>query len=245
MYHSLDSSGSVVSTPPAVFAEQMSCLTDLGFRGISLREAVSHRETNGQWPSRSIVLTFDDGFANFHESAWPVLSRRGFTATVFIVTGHMGRFNDWETPPEGLGRRRILSWEQADELAGDGIEIGSHTHSHRDLKALTAVEAKREIVMSREQIEKCLKTRVDSFAYPYGRLSPASIDIVRQEFRAACTTMLRRADADPSHALPRIDMYYVKSRRSMERLIMGQLDRYLDIRQMGRAIRAAVATRFQ
>ncbi len=245
MYHSLDSSGSVVSVSPAVFAEQMLCLADMDFRGISLSEAVSHRESNGRWPSRSMVLTFDDGFANFHESAWPVLSRHGFTATVFVVTGHMGRFNDWETPPAGLGRRRILSWDQAAELVAAGVEIGSHTDSHPDLKTLTALEAKREIVSSREQIEKCLKTSVDSFAYPYGSLSAASLDTVRQEFRAACTTKLRRADADPLHALPRIDMYYIRSRRNFERLTRGQLDRYLEIRRMGRAVRAAVATRFQ
>jgi peptidoglycan/xylan/chitin deacetylase (PgdA/CDA1 family) len=130
-------------------------------------------------------------------------------------------------------------------MALAGIEIGSHTHSHPDLKMLTTGAAKREIVTSREQIEKCLKTPVDSFAYPYGSLSPGTLETVRQEFRAACTTELRRAVADPLHELPRIDMYYIRTRRNFERLTRGQLDRYLGIRRIGRAVRAAVSTRSQ
>ena len=102
-YHSLDASGSVVSVTPAAFAAQMACLARLGWRGISLREAIGQQQQTGQWPERCAVLTFDDGFANFFDVAGPILNRFGFSATVFLITGHVGGFNDWDAPPPGLG----------------------------------------------------------------------------------------------------------------------------------------------
>ena len=147
-YHSLDSSGSVVSTEPGTFADQMSYLADHGFRGITLKRALDHRDEFGQWPSQSVVITFDDGFANFYDDAYPILERYRFSATVFIVTGHMGGRNNWETPPQGLGTLPILSWQQAEELSNFGIELGSHTRTHRDLRRSSSVEAKQVISAS-------------------------------------------------------------------------------------------------
>ena len=244
-YHSIDDSGSVVSMSPADFEDQMSCLANQGIRGISLREAVSYHDRTGFWPGSSVVLTFDDGFANFYDAGLPLLLRYGFNATVFVVTGYMGEFNVWERPPAGLGRRRILSWPQAAELASLGFEIGSHTHTHPDLARLTTGEAEREIVYSREQIGDRLAGQVESFAYPYGSLGSSASEIVRREFRSACTTSLKRANGDQLHSLPRIDMCYIGSRYTLERLVSGRLDRYLAVRRLGRSVRGALHSHLQ
>ena len=196
-YHSLDSSGSVVSTEPGTFADQMSYLADHGFRGITLKRALDHRDEFGQWPSQSVVITFDDGFANFYDDAYPILERYRFSATVFIVTGHMGGRNNWETPPQGLGTLPILSWQQAEELSNFGIELGSHTRTHRDLRRSSSVEAKQEISASRADIEEHIGVTPETLAYPYGGVNHLVQHLVTKDFRAACTTELRRTLNDP------------------------------------------------
>lgn len=239
-YHSLDTSDSVISTSPENFARQMDCLANIGFRGIALREAVAHREATGAWPGKCAVLTFDDGYANFYDSAWPVLLRHGFTATLFIVSDHMGKQNDWAPAPYGLGKCNILSWQQAAEVSAAGIEIGAHTRTHPHLRRLSAIEAQQEIVVSRVEIENQVGRAVKSFAYPFGETNPESTECVKKEFHAACTTVLQRANGGSLHSLPRVDMYYLRTQRKLERLLKGQLDQYLRIRRWGRSIRRVV-----
>jgi peptidoglycan/xylan/chitin deacetylase (PgdA/CDA1 family) len=240
MYHSIDASGSVVSVSPQEFAYQMALLADLGFRAISLREAVSCFAEGDGWPEKAVVLTFDDGYANFFDSAFPVLSRHGFTATVFVVSRHVGLRNNWAPPPEGLGARELLGWRQLAELAAAGLEIGSHTLTHPDLRLLPDEEAVKEMIASREEIEDHLGRPVESFAYPFGAISRASEEAARREYQAACTTVLRRVKGDPLYSLPRVDMYYIRSRRSLENLLHGRLDSYLSIRRWARAARGAL-----
>src|SRR5215813_3935429 len=243
-YHSLDTSGSVVSVTPDAFEAQISALAESGFRGVSLRDALVYREAHNAWPERSVALTFDDGYANFYEVAAPALAARGFSATVFVVSGHVGGRNDWDPPPAGLGSRPMLSWSQLSELSSAGIEIGAHTRRHKDLRRLSTPEARDEIGGSRAEIEVRLGRTVESFAYPFGCVSPDALEIVRREFRAACTTALRRAGREPLHELPRVDMYYLRTPRQLLRLLDGRQDRYLTIRRLARSARSLTTRLF-
>jgi peptidoglycan/xylan/chitin deacetylase (PgdA/CDA1 family) len=236
-YHSLDTSGSVVSVTPQNFADQMACLADLGFRGVSLWEAVTYHELHGMWPERAVVLTFDDGYATVHDVALPILVRHGYTATVFVVSHHMEGQNDWAPPPPGLGLQDMLSWHQVAELSAAGIEIASHTQTHPDLQLCSVAEAERQIRDSCADIEGYIGLPVQSFAYPFGQVSPVSRHLVQRTFRAACSTVLKRATSEPLEMLPRVDMYYIRSTHTLRRLLQGQLDRYLTIRRWGRSVR--------
>jgi peptidoglycan/xylan/chitin deacetylase (PgdA/CDA1 family) len=241
MYHSLDESGSVVSVRPRDFADQMSLLADCGFRGISLREALEYRSLYGAWPGKCAVVTFDDGYANLYDSALPVLSRYGFSSTIFIISGYMGGRNNWGPPPPGLGDRAILSWSQAAEMAAAGMEIGAHTRRHLNLERLSDDEAKDEIVSSRIEIGERLDMPVDTFAYPFGNVSNSHVEVARKEFKAACTTVLSRAGDETMHRLPRVDMYYIRSNQNLKSLLSGRLDNYLAIRRLGRTARRMLA----
>ena len=241
-YHSLDCSGSVVSVTPNEFANQMACLSERSIRGISLGEAIAFRERTGEWPDGAVVLTFDDGFANFYESAMPVLSRHGFTATVFIISGYMGGQNNWGPGPRGLGVLPILTWSRAAELARSGIEIGSHTQTHRDLRYCSATEAEHEMTVSRNEIAQHLGLQAQSFAYPYGGIDPVLRRLAAGNFRASCTTELKRANSDPLEALPRVDMFYLRSPQRFAGLLKGKLDRYLAIRRLGRRTRRVLVS---
>lgn len=237
-YHSLDTSGSVVSVRPEVFAEQMSTLARLGYTGIALRDAIAQRAATGAWPSSSVVITFDDGFANFHEAALPVLTRHGFGATLFLVTGHVGKLNDWAPAPAPLGSRPMLSWKQVSDIAACGVEIGAHTRTHPDLRALSREAAEDEIRAARQDVERELGLAVESFAYPFGYVDDRTADLVRREYRSAVTTTLKRAGDGDLHALPRIDAYYIDASTTLARLVEGKLDAYIALRRIGRSVRA-------
>jgi peptidoglycan/xylan/chitin deacetylase (PgdA/CDA1 family) len=233
-YHSLDVNRSVISVDPRDFADHMACLARKGFRGISLREALMYRDIHRSWPTEAVVLTFDDGFANFYDEAFPILERFNFSATVFIVTGHMGGHNNWEGNTSSIGTLPLLNWQQTAELARAGFEIGSHTRTHRDLRRCSAQEIKYEISSSLDDIENNLGISTQSFAYPYGGVNHLVQQLAARDFRAACTTELRRANGDPLNLLPRVDMYYVRSLRRFANLLDGQLDQYLTVRRCGR-----------
>lgn len=240
-YHSVDDTGSVLSTHPETLGQQMACLADLGFRGTSLGEALTQRRTLGRWPERTVAITFDDGYENNLRVAQPILARHGFTASIYLVTGHIGGEHDWEEPPPGFGRHPILDWEQVGELANAGWEIGAHTRTHPDLRKLDSETVAQEVIGSREDIESRLGRQVETFAYPGGYVSSVASAVVAEHFTAGVTTELRRAAGDsPLYLLPRVDMYYLRDVQRVRRMAMGRLDGYLAFRRLGRRVRAVL-----
>jgi len=237
-YHSVDESGSVLSTAPDTLAQQMACLSHLGIRGVSLGQALAEAENLGQWPERTVALTFDDGYENNLTLAQPILAEHGFSATLYVITGHVNGEHDWEVPPPDLGHIAVLDWEQVAELAAKGWEIGAHTRTHPDLRALRPESVEQEIAGSRNDIEARLGRTVTSFAYPGGFVSKTASTIVAREFEAGCTTELRRAQhMDERPLLPRVDAYYVRDLDRFRRLALGKLDGYLTLRRLGRRIK--------
>ena len=241
-YHSIDVSGSVISVTPEAFADHMACVARRGFRGISLQAALTQRATDGSWPDHGVVITFDDGYANLLEQAMPVLREHGFSATVFVVSDYIGRSNTWETPPAGFGSHALLRWEQLGKLADAGWEIGAHTRSHPDLCDVSDAQLEDEIAASGAALAARLGHPVTTFAYPYGRFDARAERIVARVYQAGCTTRLQRAFDEPVSRLPRVDAYYLRERRRLERLIDGRLDRYLMLRRWGRRLRRLVTT---
>jgi peptidoglycan/xylan/chitin deacetylase (PgdA/CDA1 family) len=147
----------------ARFAEQMEFLASAGYRCVNLRDAPIIQGTRRD-RQKIVVLTFDDGYDNFYQQAFPILSRHGFAATVFVVTGEIGAASHWdagfETP--------LMNWRQIKEISRHGIEIASHTINHSRLTLLPPQEARRELLESRLELEEKLGVGTTSFAYPYG-----------------------------------------------------------------------------
>lgn len=242
-YHSIDESGSVISTSPEVFRRQMEFLSGAGYRTITLSELVSSlRDAEAVVPANTVVLTFDDGFRNFYSEAFPVLSDHGFNATVFVVTDFCGRHNDWAGNPADFPRSELLSWREIKELAGCGVDFGSHTRSHPDLTELSAAEMECEIVESKHLLADALGRETRTFAYPFGRSTPAIRQRVREHYDAACSTDLGKVTvrSDPA-SLKRIDSYYLADRRILEKISSRTFDNYMLLRQAGRGIRSLFA----
>ena len=198
--------------PPDLFRRQIETLLARGFTGVTLSHLLDGWDGLRPLPRRPMVITFDDGLASVHSLALPILSGLRVPATVFAVSGYIGRCNRWPGQSADVPRLPVLSWSALQELAAAGWEVGAHTVSHPCLDAISAEQAEREIIDSRRMLEDRLGIGVTSFAYPYGRTTDGTRQIVSAHFRAACGTRLRSARPTRDRAeVPRIDAYYFRS----------------------------------
>ena len=158
-----------------------------------------------------VGITFDDGYVNVLEAAVPELQRRGFTATVFIISGRLSGTNDWDEGPAWP----LLSGGQVGELATAGMEIGSHGATHVRLAGLDAEQLEAEVSGSRASLGELLGTPVRGFAYPYGSMDAAARRAVHEAgYDYACSVETSLAELGLM-ALPRI---YVGQRDGAARL---------------------------
>lgn len=172
-----DRVGFSLSTPPAMFRAQMQYLADHGFHVISLHQAVLAIKNHSGLPSRPVVLTFDDGYADFFTSAIPIMRSHGFTATDFVISGRMG-WSGFMTPSQVVA---------ADAM---GFNIGAHTVDHVALAALSAARATWEIKQSKLALEGLLGHPVLDFAYPYGSYNAFDMAQVKSlGFESAVSTL--------------------------------------------------------
>lgn len=216
MYHSVAAYSEdpyLVTVSPERFDRQLRWLRDRGLRGVSMRELTAAAAAGR---ARGLVgLTFDDGYADFAENALPALRRHGCTATVFVIAGRMGGSNEWD--PEGP-RKSLMTAEQVREVAGAGMEIGSHGLRHRRLSALPEPELREEVRGSGELLAEITGGDVGGFCYPYGDLSGPVVAEVRRSYDYACA--IWRSGLSGRHALPRT---YVGDRDESLRLLAKQL----------------------
>jgi peptidoglycan/xylan/chitin deacetylase (PgdA/CDA1 family) len=240
-YHSIDDSGSVVSTSPAVFRRQIKYLSDAGYTSITLKNLISTLKSGNDFPDKPVVLTFDDGFKNFHSHAFPALSEHNLSATVFLVTDFCGKYNDWNGNPPELPRSELLSWPEIKMLSDSGIEFGSHTRTHPDLTQLSREQAEAEIVSSKAAIEDAVGREAATFAYPFGRYNAPVREIAAANFDACCSVALgKMTKKSDLSSLERIDAYFLKNQRLFEMLPLATFDRYLSIRQIMRSAKSLV-----
>jgi peptidoglycan/xylan/chitin deacetylase (PgdA/CDA1 family) len=172
-----DRVGFSLSTPPAMFQAQMQYLANHGFHVISLHEAVVAIKNHSSLPSRPVVLTFDDGYTDFFTVAAPILQSHGFTATSFVISGHMGWYG-FMTPSQVVA---------ADAM---GFTIGAHTVDHVALAAQAPARATWEMKQSKLTLEELLGHPVVDFAYPYGSFNQYDMAQAKSlGFETAVSTM--------------------------------------------------------
>lgn len=149
-----------INTPVSIFAAQMKWLRHAGYRTISLSELMNAFETT-QDLSKTVALTFDDGYQDFYTDAFPLLRQCGFTATVFLATD---RIRDRSVRVEGAD---YLTWKEVRELHSEGITFGSHSVTHADLRSLVPEQIDYELGYSKESIEQRIGAPIESFSYPF------------------------------------------------------------------------------
>jgi peptidoglycan/xylan/chitin deacetylase (PgdA/CDA1 family) len=235
-YHALDTSGSVIAIDPAWFAETLSVLHSEGFRAVDLADWIDAGRPRSD---RAFALAFDDGLRSIRRAAGP-LARYGFHATAFLVTGAMGGHNDWPGQPASTPRDPLLGWSELEELCAAGFRFSAHTRTHRRLDHLAEPCLEDELRGSRDDLEQRLGRPCRLLAYPYGPASPRVRRAAARHFAAAFGTRLDYATAtEDLHAISRIDAYYLRTQRSLRRLVEGRWRRRLAVRRALRGVRAA------
>ena len=189
MYHAVGPPGEKASrlvVPARRFEQQLRVLRRMRRPVLGLAELVRYRRAGQLPPAGAVVITLDDGFADNVELAAPLLRRFGIPATLFVVSDRVGAAADWDGAAD-LASRPLADWTGLAELACAGIEIGSHTRTHPRLPELAPADAADEIAGARDALSARLGVDVRSFCYPYGRKTPAVVQIVAEAgFASAC-----------------------------------------------------------
>ena len=151
---------------PGAFEAQMAALRRRGFWGVGPDELAAAMATGKPLPGRPVMITFDDGYEDLAEHAWPVLQKHDFAATVFVVPAKVGGAADWD---ERYGApSRLMGWDRLAELAAGGLYVESHGLTHRPLSRLPVREVYREMLASSARIEAAVGRAPVSVCYPYG-----------------------------------------------------------------------------
>lgn len=184
MYHRIADDGPDGLAPYRVtvsdFERQLAFLQKSGYHSVSVEEictgvlAPDGKPRPGRW----VAFTFDDAYKDFFESAWPLLRKYGFTATVFVPASLVGGHAEWDsmygTPAP------LMSWDEIRTVQRQGVSIGSHSMSHPQLTTLTEEECRSEMSKSRASIEAQVGVAPVGFSYPFEDVNDAVRGIARE-----------------------------------------------------------------
>lgn len=226
VYHSVDTECSNAYRRwmmlPSEFETHMGVLADNGYQPMTISSLAARLRQGVPLPLRAIAITFDDGLSDFMTGALPILRRYGFPATLYVVSGYVGKSSRW-LAPLGEGARAMLNWQELRDISEVGIEIGAHSVHHPQLDILTTAKATQEIAGSKRALEDGLGREVPSFAYPHGYFNRTTQDIVRSVgFTSACRVRHALAsETEDLFALSRIVMTSAISAGDLQGLISG------------------------
>ncbi|WP_369380292.1 polysaccharide deacetylase family protein [Streptomyces sp. cg36] len=208
-----------LSVSPGAFAEQMRVLDDRGFTPLTTAQLADAWRSAGVLPRRPVLITFDDGYEGVHRHALPVLAQHGFAATLFVSTGWLRGAHE-----RGGALDTMLDWNQVRELAGAGLEIGGHSHTHPQLDQIDDERLRFETLRCKEIVAEELGTAPVSFAYPYGYSSRRVRRAVRSAGFAqalAVGNALARRRQGP-YALERVTVRRTTGIEEFARLVEGR-----------------------
>ena len=221
IYHRVGArTGVSVDLPRSLFAEQMAVLAER-FRPLTLDQAADELEAGKPAGARpAVVVTFDDGTADFLDEAVPVLAEHGVPAvTCYLATDHLESQRPF--PDDGVP----MSWAAAREALDSGVvTFGSHTHSHALLDRIPPEAAAEELDRSIELIGARLGVDARHFAYPKALLASAAVEPeVRKRFRTAAIARTRpnRHGSADLHRLTRSPVQVSDGMRWFERKANG------------------------
>ena len=155
------------SVSPSLFREHLEVLAEEGYRTQTLSSAAGQLVPGNGLAERTVVLTFDDAFADFAENALPALQAAGFAATLYVPTAYVASREAWLSR-EGEPNAPVMGWDELRAAAAAGIEIGAHSHTHAELDLLAGDALMTELARPKAILEDQLGQEVTTFAYPFG-----------------------------------------------------------------------------
>ena len=167
LYHHIsdEGSGNRYFVSMEDFRNQMQALRDWGYTSITAYDLADLIRNGGELPNRPVVITFDDGYTDVYQNAFPIMREMGFVGVIYIYVDH-------------VGLNGFVNKEQIQTLASDGWGIGNHTMTHVDLTQ-NHNNIDYELQQSRLTLEEATGIKVETFAYPYGKVDDFVINSVR------------------------------------------------------------------
>ena len=233
MYHSISDAPGPTSIAPEVFKAQMKALADSGLPVVT-PDALANPPA-----PRVVIISFDDGFEDFADTAWPILRDHGFCPIVYLPSGLMGGSDSWAGG--NIPARPLMGWDRVETLAAEGVCFGAHSVTHPDLTTLDALMLEEEVSGSGQDIAARLGQPTRHFAPPYGASNSSVLRQVAQHYDTSVGTRLGVAKAgDDMHDLPRLEMFYFNNIARWKAHLAGRGGPYLTARRAMRGIRAMV-----
>lgn len=207
MYHSIMyEKDNELRIPKETFREQMKYLKDNGYTTLTLDELYDFLHNNKPVPKKSVVVTFDDGYADNYTNAYPVLKEFGQKATIFMITSVVDKDSSY------------LTSSQLRELDANGIDIEGHTVNHDELIKLSYDMQLKTLKDSKGFLESCLNKRVKYMAYPFGKYNDSTIKAADEAgYQMVFTTVGGWANKD--NGIMKLNRVYISSKASMSDFI--------------------------
>lgn len=149
------------------FKQQLQYLVQSGYRTITFAQYQEYMAGRQVLPAKPIILTFDDGYEDNFTHVLPLLKQYNMKGTVFVVVEGIGKPCSWLKRHEC---NQLMTWDQLNIWLEAGMEVGGHTMTHPMLSRLSNEAIKHELEVSKELLERRLKTKIDLLCYPYGDL---------------------------------------------------------------------------
>jgi peptidoglycan/xylan/chitin deacetylase (PgdA/CDA1 family) len=147
-----------LTVTPGAFQKQLEYLKAHKYHSITFNQLFNALYFEAPLPSRPIILTFDDGYEDGYQFAYPLLKRYGFSGMFYIITGKVG----WQGQ---------MSWSQMREMIANGMQMGSHTIHHVDIGQVllnSPAQAAQELQVSQNLMQQHLGIAIQQFCYPSG-----------------------------------------------------------------------------
>jgi peptidoglycan/xylan/chitin deacetylase (PgdA/CDA1 family) len=227
VYHSVSEDPlNPFAVSPASFHAQMAHLR--AHRNVVPLAALAAALASGRpVPAGAVAVTFDDGYLDNYEAAFPVLAKFSIPATIFLVAGSVRMAG--QPAPGGDAEIAFMTWEQAAEMARAGITFGSHTMTHPSLSGLPAAKLAAELRNSKSVVEERLGRKVDAIAYPYGTHRDVDASVLAETLAAGythgCMAVNGTVGAETDvYAIPRTKIEFGDDMTVFRRALEGSLD---------------------
>lgn len=235
-YHSVSSLGVRAED----FSGQMEYVKK-NFEVVSLRDFGNLYSKKAERPL--LAITFDDGYVDNYDIAFPIMARMEIPFTIFLVTGFLG-----EVPPKESNlypNMRLLSEKQIMEMTASGlVSFARHSHKHIDFSRSNPESLEKDIAENKRCIQQiCGRAGlIDCLAYPFGRTPKDIIDKMDTDLRYAFIVDNRVAELD--FAYPKtlaISRIHIDSQDNIVKYKWKLSSKYRSVSALARSIRGIVA----
>ena len=200
-YHSINNQKCPMSLDVNDFEDQLIYLKKNNHCSVHFNEINNNK-------NKQFIMTFDDGYKDIIINCLPLLKKYNFKAICYIVSNNIGKTNKWDFNKKSIIQKELMSKNDLHEWVDNGMLIGSHSHDHADLTALSNKEISYQVIESKKVLQDLFGFEINSFSYPFGKHNLYVKNIVKNNYLNAVTTNRSRFNTNKHNlfSIPRIDM---------------------------------------